>query len=466
MRGKESKSWWRRFVDGVTRLFFNKKKAVVKRKSSSFGISSDTEQEVIPDEETKQIFEEKKQRTTQILLEKLSKKDSKKTKVQKIEESEHQTPLKTAVVKMSSSAPLERHESNPILEPTENRWESKAVFNPAAAYKDGKVHLVYRAIGDNDVSMLGYASSRDGVTIDERLEQPIFSLEDHLRPTLPRGKRRKRISYDSGGGWSGGCEDPRLIFIDENVYLLYTAFDGWNSIRIAFTTISLDDFIHRRWNWSDRILISPPGRIEKNWVLFPEKIDGKFAILHGISPKVNISYVNKLEDLRDDPVLKNATFKRVSRKGVWDSWVRGAGPPPIKTKYGWLLLYHAMDARDPDRYKLGAVILDEHHPEKILYRSTKPILEPDEIYENRGYKAGVIYSCGAVVVRNELFIYYGGADTVSCVAVANLDHFLNDLIATGTATLESSKQILSESPNKKSMYARRKKISKKSDSVA
>src|SRR5512133_2555402 len=109
MRGKESKSWWRRFVDGVTRLFFYKKKAVVKRKSSSFGISSTAESEIIPDEATKKIFEEKKQRTTQILLEKLSKKDLKKPKVEKKEELSHQTPLKTAVIKMSSSAPLEKH---------------------------------------------------------------------------------------------------------------------------------------------------------------------------------------------------------------------------------------------------------------------------------------------------------------------------------------------------------------------
>jgi predicted GH43/DUF377 family glycosyl hydrolase len=470
MRGKEKVTWWRRVVDRITNLFFDKKKTSAKRKLSFFDISS--KKYVSPaDAKAMEAFEAKKRKSSQILLRRITdKKDQrspgKKLKVSASKDSLQSTPLKTAVAKMSASAPLERHESNPILEPTENEWESKAVFNPAAGYKDGKVHLVYRAIGDKDVSMLGYASSSDGVTIDERLEDPIFSLNDHLCPSSLTGKKRKRISYDSGGGWSGGCEDPRLIFIDENVYLMYTAFDGWDSIRIAFTTISFDDFIHHRWNWTDRVLISPPGQIEKNWVMFPEKIDGKFAILHGISPKVNISYVKNLEDLKDDETLKRSTFKRVSRKGVWDSWVRGAGPPPIKTKYGWLLLYHAMDADDPDRYKLGAMILDKHHPEKILFRSSKPILEPDEIYENRGYKAGVIYSCGAVVVRDELFIYYGGADTVSCVAVANLDHFLHDLIKTGTATLESSKKVLNESKNKKSSYARRQTVSKKSNPLA
>ena len=115
------------------------------------------------------------------------------------------------------------------------------------------------------------------------------------------------------------------------------------------------------------------------------------------------------------------------RAYAWDNLMRGAGPPPIKTPYGWLLLYHAMDRRDPNRYKIGAMILDEKDPTKILYRSRQPILEPDMPYENEGYKAGVVYSCGAVVKDNELFIYYGGADKVSCVASVPFDKFLNDL---------------------------------------
>ncbi len=103
--------------------------------------------------------------------------------------------------------------------------------------------------------------------------------------------------------------------------------------------------------------------------------------------------------------------------------------PPIKTGYGWLLLYHAIDHKDPGKYKLGAMILDLKDPTKILYRSKKPVLEPDEYYENEGFKAGVIYSCGAVVVNGRLIVYYGGADSVSCVATAKLDEFLKGLIS-------------------------------------
>jgi predicted GH43/DUF377 family glycosyl hydrolase len=131
---------------------------------------------------------------------------------------------------------------------------------------------------------------------------------------------------------------------------------------------------------------------------------------------------------------------------TWDSWFRGVGPSPIKTKYGWLIIYQAMDHRNPDRYRIGAMILDIKDPTKILYRSNQPILEPDLWYENEGYKRGVVYSCGAVVKPartggdgDELFVYYGGADKVSCVATANLDKFLQELIHSSASKLENKK---------------------------
>jgi len=149
--------------------------------------------------------------------------------------------------------------------------------------------------------------------------------------------------------------------------------------------------------------------------------------LHSISPEVLVDYFDTMDDLeRGERVIQSKRSTQL-RKGAWDSWVRGAGPPPIKTKLGWLLFYHAMDVRDPNRYKLGAMILDSKDPKKILYRSRGPILEPDAHYENSGFKSGVVYSCGAVVKDNELYVYYGGSDSVTCVAMADLDHFLDDL---------------------------------------
>lgn len=326
---------------------------------------------------------------------------------------------------------LEKSEENPIITPDScHQWESKATFNPAAILSQDKVHLLYRAIGDDDISTLGYASSEDGSHIDERLSYPAYvqskkglNLKNNTAswPMSP-------INYISGGGWNGGCEDPRLTLVNDEVYLIYTAFDGWGSLRIALTHITLKDFLKKEWNWKEPIMISPPGEIHKNWVLFPEKINGKYAILHSICPEILIDYFN---DLRFDgqTYIKSYYESTKSRQNSWDNLIRGAGPPPIKTKQGWLLIYHAMDKNDPNKYKLGAMLLDLENPTKILYRTDCPILEPDEWYENEGWKAGVSYCCGAVAKDGILYAYYGGADTVTCVASADLENFLQALMS-------------------------------------
>ncbi len=343
--------------------------------------------------------------------------------------------LKKPLAKKTNVFNLERFQENPIISPKGNSsWESKATFNPAALFSDGKIHLLYRAIGDDDVSVLGYAVSSNGFDVDEKLPYPAYSqnatLED-IEKTFSTP-----LCYGSGGGWSGGCEDPRLALIDNDVFLTYTAFDGWGSIRMALSSISLKDFCKRNWKWKRPVFISPPGEVHKNWVLFPEKINGKYAVLHSISPYVLIDYVDNLKEFDGTKFIRSYYHGRSGRKEEWDNWVRGAGPTPIKTKYGWLVLYHAMDDGDPNRYKLGAMLLDLNDTTKILFRSKSPFLEPDETYENDGLKAGVVYCCGAVVSGEQLFIYYGGADTVTCAASINLEKFLRELMTIGTSSVQ------------------------------
>ncbi|MBP9839620.1 MAG: hypothetical protein KBC44_01410 [Candidatus Pacebacteria bacterium] len=331
---------------------------------------------------------------------------------------------------------LERAWHNPIISPRAYPWESKATFNPAAFLHDDKVYIMYRAIGEDDMSVLGYAVSNDGKRINERpthfAYRRYMAVSDFAVP----------IFYDSGGGWAGGCEDPRLTLIGDTLYLLYTAFDGWGSVRIAMANIKLDDFKNKKWNkWSKPVLISPPGEIHKNWVLFPEKIKGKYAILHSITPDVLVDYVDDLDSFDGNKFIKSNHGGGAFGEDSWDNWVRGVGPTPIKTSLGWLVLYHAMDKNDPNRYKLGALILDSKNPEKILYKSKAPILEPDLHYENEGHKWGVIYSCGAVVKDGELFVYYGGADKVTCVATIELKELLNDLKKNKVVKLKKGKEV-------------------------
>jgi predicted GH43/DUF377 family glycosyl hydrolase len=338
---------------------------------------------------------------------------------------------------LGASAPrrlaLSRLPENPILGPVATSWwESQAVFNPAAVYEDGRVHLLYRALGNDGVSRIGYASSKDGVHFDERLPYPVFTPSRDFS-TAHAGRVYPALSYDthsyaSGGGW-GGSEDPRLVKLDGHMYMTFTAFDGWGFLRMAMSSISAKDFIEKKWKWQAPVLLSPPNEINKNWLIFPEKINGQYAILHSVTPKIKIEYVDSLDVFDGHTRFINGSTRSGGRKGHWDSIVRGAGAPPLKTAHGWLLLYHGFDERHPEvGYKVGAMLLDLKKPEKVLYRSSAPILESKEWYEN-DWKPGVTYASGAVIVDKDLLVYYGGGDKHIAVAKSNLEEFLHNLMS-------------------------------------
>jgi predicted GH43/DUF377 family glycosyl hydrolase len=348
---------------------------------------------------------------------------AKKTNGQKIR-AKKAVPRRARHSRKKEGFRLQRSESNPILSPIgEHPWESNQTFNPAAIFIDGKVHLIYRSIGNDGVSRFGYAASYDGTQIDERLPEPAFSL------LLNTKEPRPYIIYASGGSW-GGAEDPRLASIDDLLYMLFTAIDEGGYPRVALTTIPKNDFLAKNWTWTASKLISPPGEVHKNWVLFPEKINGKYAVLHSMSPTIDIEYLNNL-DFEEKKYIDSERYHRPDipvRNGTWEKGIRGPGPTPIKTKYGWLVLYHG--TTEDCGYKMGALLLDLNDPTKIITRAAEPVLEPEEWYESYGWKGGIIYSCGAVIMGNDLLVYYGGADSVVCVAKTNLDQFLKELTST------------------------------------
>lgn len=335
---------------------------------------------------------------------------------------------------------LNKLKDNPIIKPiVDHFWESRATFNPGAIRAEGRVHMIYRAIGDQDVSVLGYASSKDGVNFDERLTDPAYIPTQPFECSSPFSQQTASYSpYASGGGCYGGCEDPRLTKIDDTVYMTYVAYDGWSPPRVALTSIAYDDFINHRWDWKKPVLISRPGQVNKNACLLPEKINGKYVLFHRIFPHILVDY---LDDLDFDGETKWLTgqAKISPRRGYWDSRKVGVGAPPIKTDDGWLLIYQAVGDQDASRYKMGAMLLDLKDPAKVLHRSVKPILEPTEWYENEGYKAGVAYPCGSVIMDNTLHVYYGGADMVTCAATAPMDEFMDHLKTQKETRLSSSK---------------------------
>ncbi|MFM7088224.1 MAG: hypothetical protein ACKOW9_01680 [Candidatus Paceibacterota bacterium] len=324
-----------------------------------------------------------------------------------------------------------KFDGNPIIRPNnlnENEWETMGTFNPAV-FKDKNdiVHILYRSIGQDGISRLGYTNDKNNNFSETRLSYPVFELKN-LRKIEENYMRFDTVLYPSGGSW-GGCEDPRLTELEDKLYLTFNAFDGWDFLRIGICSIKTKDFIKQKWNWSNIKLISPKNEVHKNWILFPEKINGKFAIIHSISPEIMIEYRDSLEDIgTKTPFIKSPTgARRHKRENSWDYIVRGAGAPPLKTKWGWLLIYHAIEKNEPEKYKIGLVLLDLKDPTKIIARSPEPLIKPDEWYENEG-KTGIVYCCGAIIKNNILYIYYGGGDTYTCVAHSNIKDIMSWLV--------------------------------------
>jgi predicted GH43/DUF377 family glycosyl hydrolase len=393
-----------------------RKKAKKEKKTAKKNSIKKKIKKVAPKKQVKKISIKKK-------IKKVVKKTKTKTKKKLI------SRISRKKINKKQSFQLERFVGNPIIHPARDTyWESTATFNPTAFEHDGKIHILYRAVGIGDISTIGYAQSNDGLNLFGRNFKPIF-IHSNDRKDLDNP-----IFYSSGGGWNGGAEDPRITKLDNKLYMTYTAFDGWGSVRIGLTWIDLEDFLNKKWNWRKPVLISPPGQIHKNWVIFPEKINKQYAILHSLSPEIQIEYVKNLDSFDGKKFIKSI-HQDDPKWQLRERGMRGVGPSPIKTKYGWLIFYHAMEKEDPNRYKLFAMLLDLKNPSKILYRSSKAVLEPDMFYENEGYKWGVVYSCGALVKNNELFVYYGGADMVSCVAVADFELFLKELRTSGKPKL-------------------------------
>ena len=92
----------------------------------------------------------------------------------------------------------------------------------------------------------------------------------------------------------GGCEDPRLTRIGEQVYMTYVAYDGHSHPRVALSSIHIDDFLNKKWNWKKPVLISPPYIVDKNACILPEKINGKYVIFHRVFPNILIDFVDDL----------------------------------------------------------------------------------------------------------------------------------------------------------------------------
>lgn len=305
-----------------------------------------------------------------------------------------------------------RAKENPLLSPTQNEWEKTAVFNPAAIDLGGCVHLLYRAMGPENTSTIGYARSKNGIKF-VRDKEPCY---------VPREEFEKKKGSPTG---NSGCEDPRLTKIGDTIYMVYTAYDGLNPTRVAMTSISSKDFLAKKWDkWAKPVLTTPDNVNDKDTCLMPEKVGGQYMLLHRIDPQLCADFLDTLD-------FKKSRLTRCieimgPRAGMWDSQKIGIAGPPIKTRSGWLLIYHGVSKTNT--YRLGAVLLDLKNPSVVVSRSVDTIFEPLEEYERVGVVRNAVFSCGMVLRGDNLLLYYGGADTVIGVAKVSLKKLLKILL--------------------------------------
>jgi predicted GH43/DUF377 family glycosyl hydrolase len=331
---------------------------------------------------------------------------------------------------------LERYPSNrepkPILTPRADvEWEAKAVFNPSVIYDDGKFKMLYRTYpkdlenGElrltrpgyrfkNQVSSIGYAESTDGIHF-ERRDNPFIS------PGEP---------YDMFG-----CEDPRMTKIEDTFYITYTAIDSSlehgeekPNIRIALATTK--DFIT-----VEKHGIIGPGSRSKAAAFFSEPVNsGKigFAMTttsDSANSAIMIRYYDSFEDVTKSSFDEWETFLSETPATLGTTWWLYRGPElgaaPIKTDRGWLFIFSAEAMNDT--WTIGAALTDLNEPHKLIARTPGNIMQAVTEYEREGLVDNVTFPEGAVIKGDELYVYYGAADTVIGLATCKLNELLDYL---------------------------------------
>ena len=327
-----------------------------------------------------------------------------------------------------------------VLEPTKNSFEKTAVLNPAC-YQDGKfVHVFYRAIDGLNRSSIGYAKLHGPTKVVERWEKPILTRD------YPYEKK--------------GVEDPRITKIGNVFYMTYVVHDGRNALIAYATSQDLKKFkkhgiispritydraadFFRREKLKDRYFMFEAFYEEfankkvllweKDGFLFPKKIKGKFAMMHRVLPDIHIVYFKSFSELKSKEFWKECLRKLsqyviLENKYWFESRNIGGGAPPVETKDGWILIFHAVEELNKARvYRAGAALLDKKNPQKVIGRLDYPLFEPEKKWEKTGFVNNVVFPTGTAVFGNNLYIYYGAADRAIAVAKVNIKDLIREL---------------------------------------
>jgi predicted GH43/DUF377 family glycosyl hydrolase len=307
------------------------------------------------------------------------------------------------------------------------RWEALHTFNPAAIVRDGKVYVLYRAEDDSGAmeigghtSRLGLAESKDGISFTRRVD-PVFYPADDAQQSRE---------------WPGGVEDPRIVEAEDGGYVLtYTQWNRktysvgiatspdlthWTKHGTAFATAAGGKYAELKYKSAGILTQLDKGR------LIAAKINGRYWMYWGegaihVATSSDLIHWSPVEDAKGQPI--EVLRPRASH---FDSTFPEAGPPPVLTSAGVIVLYNGKNAvhdGDPDlgpnAYAAGEALFDKSDPAHLVKQTERPVLKPMMAYEKTGqYAAGTTFAEGLVYFHDQWFLYYGCADSLVAVAKA------------------------------------------------
>ncbi len=301
-----------------------------------------------------------------------------------------------------SSGVIWRYTGNPIIDRNAVK-NANSIFNSAVVpFKDGFAG-VFRCDNTARDMQLHSGVSKDG-------------FDWHIE--------KERINFVSENKEIGEFEygyDPRVCWIEDRYYITWCNGYHGPTIGVGYT----EDF--KRFYQKENAFLP----YNRNGVLFPRKINGKYAMLSRPSDTGHTPFGDIFYSESHDLVHWGCHRHVMAPANGWQSTKIGAGPTPIETTEGWLMIYHGvLTSCNGFVYSFGAALLDLEKPWKVIYRTKPYLLNPRENYECVGDVPNVVFPCAALVdpPSDRIAIYYGGADTVTCIAFAKFSDLMDFII--------------------------------------
>lgn len=297
-----------------------------------------------------------------------------------------------------------------LLAPEKERF---AKFNAGMIRVGDKVHMLYRSAESFDGESATGFRYKENFVAHAELDLNGKLIKDDKAPVIaPCGQ------FDTAG-----IEDPRIVEFEGVFYIFYTCFD----LKLARVGVSKTlDFISY-----ERIGVIPTNKYDKDAFMFPERIGGKIAYIHRIESTIQIDYFDRIDDLFNPAYWSAYDVSKtevITGKYDWEDVKVGGSVPPVKTEDGWLFIYHGVGSdKNPFCYRAGAALLDPENPSKVIARLPYPILEPTEDYELNGDINNVVFPQGVFLNGDDMYMSYGGADTVVAIAKMSLKELLSEL---------------------------------------